>query len=135
LTASQLNTTLDNITCSEMFIFLGPCHSCSFINNLNETQNRAIYTSCGENETAYITNEEDHSLWPWGTIQALDPDHDASDADVNSDGKVSLDECEDHVYTYVYTALYGFEKSQTPELWIGTTIGDDGDEFIGDGEY
>ncbi len=64
-----IDDALDDITCGEIYIFLGPCHSGSFIDDLEDEQNRAIYTSCSSGESSYATYEEDHSVWDWAIIQ------------------------------------------------------------------
>jgi len=134
ISASQLDAALDDITCSEMYIFLGPCYSGSFIDDLDDEQNRAIYTSCQATEESHAQSPPSHhSYWDWATYRAIDPDLNANDADENSDGRVSLYELYEYAYDFV-TIIQGYDD-QHPDRWVGTTIGLDDNDYIGDGYY
>ena len=131
ISAVELDNLLDNITCSEMFILLEACYSGSFIDNLNET-NRLIYTST--NATQEGKGTFTHCFWAWATYMAIDPDLNASDADNNSDNRISLYELYKFAYDYV-TITYGNSTSgQDPQRWLGTLINDNS-SYIYDGHY
>jgi len=138
LSASDFDDELDSITSQVMYIFLGQCFSGSFIDNLDDEQNRAIYTSCKSNETGYCTGDSQHSYWPWGITRALDAFDKAPNADVNDDDRVSLDELFDWCYDYV-TTIYPPDhpeyNKQHPQRWLGTSIGSDTNDYIGDETY
>lgn len=124
ISANDFDSYLDGINCDEMVIFLGPCRSGSFIDNLNDKQNRAIYTSCTASQSGYLYVPPlglypTHSLYPWAVYRGLDPDLDASTADTNNDGKVSLRElfifCVDFVDDHT-------SSSQDPQYWTGNLV-------------
>ncbi|MBD3191251.1 MAG: hypothetical protein GF308_11435 [Candidatus Heimdallarchaeota archaeon] len=136
ITASEFDLFLDEIDCDEIVIFLGQCRSGSFINNLNDRQNRAIYTSCTADQNGQIyapptSFTATHSLFPWAVYRGLDPDLDASTADTNNNGKVSLRElflfCVDFVDDYTYS-------SQDPQYWVGNSV-NQFSTYIGDEYY
>lgn len=139
MSASELDSALDDITCQVMYIFLGQCNSGTFIDYLDSETNRAIYTSCDDDEGGHATN--DHSLWPWFTYRSLTSDvfgGDAEEADVNSNYCVSLDElfdwCYDEIINY-YPPEHQEYDTQHPQRWIGSSIGSDTNDYIGDEEY
>ncbi|MFX0091970.1 MAG: hypothetical protein ACFFBD_09425 [Candidatus Hodarchaeota archaeon] len=133
--AEDFDGWLDGITCSKIYIFLGCCHSGGFIEFLNDTQNRAIYTACRSNELANA--ETVHSSWAWATYRALNsgtgPHSNAEEADVNNDNRVSLNELFNWAYDYI-TVTKGY-TDQHPKRWLGSSIGSDTDEYIGDMYY
>jgi hypothetical protein len=128
ITANELDNALDAITCKNMFIWLGPCHSGSFIDNLDDESNRAIYTSCATNEVGYASG--DRSLWPYAIHQGLDPDMSAFLADTSSDGRVSLSELFNYGVYYVQVEM-GY-TNQNPQSLVGSAVTD---SFIGDWYY
>ena len=130
MTADEFDTALDAIHCEKMYIFLGPCHSGTLLNDLT-ADNRAIYTSCANAEGGWATSS--HSYWPYATVMALNPNIYASIVDTNSNGNVSLDE----LYWWVYTRITVYEglPNQHPQRWIGDGIFPDSDDYIGDGTY
>lgn len=135
MTRNELDNALDDITCKQMILLLGPCHSGYFIGGgLDDESNRAIYTSCKTSESghAYTT----HSYWPWAVYQALDPGsgsyQKAEEADANSDGRVSIYELYSWAYNYI-TITKGF-TDQHPQRWVGSGI-TDSSCYIGDMYY
>lgn len=130
MTAVEFDTAIDTIHCEKMYIFLGPCHSGTLINEL-EAYNRAIYTSCANAEGGWATSS--HSFWPYATVMALNPNNYASIVDVNSNDKVSLNE----LYWWAYTRITVYEglPNQHPQRWIGDDVYPDSDDYIGDGTY
>ena len=142
ISASQLDDYLDDITCDRMFIILGPCHSGSFINDLNAEINRVIYTSCESTQSGYVTDDGKHSLFPWASYRALDPQMNADDADVNDDDSVSLlemfDYCVYFVDDYILNVLQplypGYTFQQDPVRWPSTGTADNF-YFMGDRFY
>ncbi len=135
ITATQLDSYLDDIICDEMFIILGACHSGSFINDLDDEQNRAIYTSCMADQEGYFLLGSGHSLYPWATYRGLDPNLNADDADVNNDNKVSLYELFNYCVDFIDDNLDHSIYPQDPQRWVGTAIGDDANSYIEDGYY
>jgi len=131
ITASQFDSYLDDISCEKMFIFLGPCHSGSFIDDLDDEENRAIYTSCKADQSGYLSSGSEHSLFPWATYRGLDADLDADDADTNDDGRVSLYELFNYCVDFVDDNT---SESQDPQRWVGSSFADAG-YFIGDSYY
>ncbi|MFX0090638.1 MAG: C13 family peptidase [Candidatus Hodarchaeota archaeon] len=132
--ASQFDAMLDKIVCKAMYLFLGACYSGSFIEHLNDEQNRVIYTSSRSNEKSHRAGDV-YSFWPRATYRALDPDFYAITADNNRNGRISLWE----IYEYAYTSTTEKFDDQTPQRWIGQDIGigayPDADDYIGDGYY
>jgi hypothetical protein len=124
-----MDSELDSITSYYLAVFLGQCHSGEFIDNLNDgyEENRGIYTSCASNETA-ATEGVYHSAWPWAIMKGLDPDYNASNADTNSDDRISLDE----LFTFAYNYI---SNQQTPQRWLGDALVPDSSTYIGDGYY
>ncbi|MFW9845010.1 MAG: C13 family peptidase [Candidatus Thorarchaeota archaeon] len=118
ITANELDNALDTITCDNMMIFLGPCHSGSFIDNLDDESNRAIYTSCDSDEVGYASG--DRSMWPYAIHQGLDSEGEAFTADSNSDGRVSLTELFSYSIYYVQTVM-GY-TDQNPQSSVGTAV-------------
>ncbi|MBN1329304.1 MAG: hypothetical protein JXA54_07505 [Candidatus Heimdallarchaeota archaeon] len=123
-----------------MYIFLGQCFSGAFIPYLNNSQNRAIYTSCNSTQGAvsYDNSPTDtHSYWPWLTYRSLHPgtgkNQNAEEADTNSDNRVSLYEmftwCN---YTLCITLVF---RDVHPQRWVGSIIGSDTNDFIGSETY
>ncbi|MHA1434164.1 MAG: carboxypeptidase regulatory-like domain-containing protein [Candidatus Heimdallarchaeota archaeon] len=135
LWAYELDDELDDITCAEMDIFLGPCHSGSFIDNLDGEQNRAIYTSCKSTQSGWTNGY--HSYFPWATYRGLDPgsgyEQEAEAADTNSNGRVSLYELFTFCVNFVSSSIPSGE-SQDPQRWIGSSL-DDSSIYIGDHFY
>ena len=130
VSASTLDNWLDTITCQFMYIYLGPCHSGSFVDNLDGHDNRAIYTSCASDEVGHANSE--HSFWPWATYYALDPAGGATSADSNSDGRVSIGEL--FIYADYIVDIWNGPLTQTPQKWVGYLI-DESKHFLGDGYY
>lgn len=130
MTAAEFDTALDAIHCDEMYIFLGPCHSGTLINNL-EADNRAIYTSCDDHEGGWATTY--HSFWPYATVMALHPDNYASIVDTNSNDMVSLYELFN--WAYIRITVYEGFSDQHPQRWVGSSIDPDSNDYIGDGTY
>ena len=130
--APHFDTLLDGILCKYMYIFLGPCHSGYWINDLNDEPNRAIYTSCRWDEVGWAT--DDHSYWPWATRKALDPSLSASSADDDSNGKVSLYELYEWADHWVRVSQ---DKNQHPQRFVGQGVsyGNDLYRYLGDGTY
>lgn len=131
ITARQLDNYLDDIICDKMYIFLGPCHSGSFINNLDDEQNRAIYTSCKEDQNGYVSYGGGHSYFSWATYLGLNPNLNAVFADTNSDNKISLFELFNYCVNFVDT----YTSNQDPQRWVGSTFGNDADAYFGDEYY
>ncbi|UYP44755.1 hypothetical protein NEF87_001040 [Candidatus Lokiarchaeum ossiferum] len=146
LYANQLDNALDAISCEKMIIFLGPCHSGSFIDNLNDNQNRAIYTSCAYNQIAF--SYYSHSLWTWGIYSGLDFDLDGHDVDTNNNGLISLKELHDYSDDFIREKYvdYVFDPNadddllkivdpmsipQTPQRWVGSSFGSDSNFYLG----
>ena len=134
ITASQFDDYLDDITCDNMFIFLGPCHSGSFIDDLDDEQNRAIYTSCTSSQSGYVTSDYEHSIYPWATYRGLDPDLDAAVADTNNDDSVSLFELYEFCVDFVDNNIPWY-LVQDPQRWVGTSFYSDSFLFTGDRYY
>ncbi len=130
ISASSFSSYLDDIDCGKMFIFLGPCHSGSFIDDLNDKQNRAIYTSCSTNQSGWGNGT--HSFYPWLIYKGLDSDMDADDADTNNNNKVSLFELFNYCVDYINTLESQYNFTQDPQRWVGTEIGNDANAYIGD---
>jgi hypothetical protein len=136
MSAGELDLALDMIGCHEMYIFLGMCHSGSFIDDLTDydhyrdPDNRIIFTACKNNESSHVgTNDQGKSIsrWSYQTMRAIDPDYKASDADFTNDNRVSLYEIFEFAYDYC-------KSVQTPQKWIGDAI-DWENYFIYDGYY
>jgi len=119
MTADELDALLDDITCHEMYIYLGPCQSGSFIDNLNDNQNRAIYTSCEATGVGYVM--DGHSLFPWATYRGLDPTIDAFVADEDQNSKVSLYELFSYCKDFINDMLPE-GTTQNPQSWVGSLI-------------
>jgi hypothetical protein len=145
ISASDFDSKLDTINCSEMIIIIESCFSGSLIDDLNDEQNRLIYTSSNYT-TSYGWNEFDGDEWMGGwfsnsSICALDPDFNASDADTNSDDRVSLYEM--YLYANQTTIDIWTQRSEAwkaenpmakPQRWVGTGISDS-ETYIYDGYY
>jgi hypothetical protein len=118
-----------------MYVIISACKSGTIIDDIDDEQNRIVYTSCNSTENGKVFPDLASSLFPNGTIKALDPDYNASDADDNSDGKVSLYEIFDFAYDHVqyWVEYYEFE-SQTPQRWVGTSV-NDSTSYIDGGVY
>jgi hypothetical protein len=129
ITADQFDSYLDDITCEEMFFFLGPCHSGSFNDTLGDEQNRAIYTSCKSYQSGWGNGV--HSYYPWATHLGLDSDYDAADADDDDDNRVSLAELYDYCVDFIDSHT---NQDQDPQDFIGSQIDVD-TAYIGDGYY
>ncbi|MFX0065808.1 MAG: C13 family peptidase [Candidatus Hermodarchaeota archaeon] len=136
ITASELDSNLDEISCNEMFIFISACHSGLIIDDLDDEPNRAVYAACKADEKGWVFDDEMSSWFSNATIRAIDPDFNASDADTDDpkDGRTSLREIFDFAYDFV-TNLANETHPQTPQRWVGTTIGDDDEHFIYNGSY
>ncbi|MHA1126791.1 MAG: C13 family peptidase [Candidatus Heimdallarchaeota archaeon] len=134
LSGDDLDDELDEITCSKMYIFLGQCFSGKTIEYINDTSNRAIYTSCNSTQTGWADGS--HSFWPWATYRALDSGtgeyENAEEADDNSDNMVSLFELYDWAYDYIVERT---NYEQIPQRWIGSSIDPDTNDYIGDEVY
>ena len=133
ITPTQLDTALDMIRCTQMLIFLGPCFSGIFIDELKES-NRIIYTSSLENELSHASVSA-YSVWDRATYYALDPDFSAHTADTDSNGKISLWE----VYDYANNLILNRFDDQHPQRWVGLNFRinnrSDANEYIADGYY
>ncbi len=130
ITAVEFDTAIDAIHCEKMYIFLGPCHSGTLLNDL-AADNRAIYTSCANAEGGWATSS--HSYWPYATVMALNPNNYSSIVDTNVNGKVSLDE----LYWWAYTRITVYEglANQHPQRLVGDDVYPDTNDYIGDGTY
>jgi hypothetical protein len=118
LYASELDDFLDDVSCDEMYIYLSPCQSGSFIDELDGHNNRAIYTSCTATGVGYAT--DGHSLFAWATYRGLHPSLSATDADNNNDGRTSLYEL--FAYCVDFVQNYPGVGSQYPQKWVGSSI-------------
>ena len=129
MTASDFDDVLDTITCKYMYIYFCTCYSGLFIDYLNDEQNRAIYTSCGDELSR---DTIDYTYWGRAVVASLTPGsgefEKAEEADTNDDYKVSLYE----IYLWAYDYV---DHLQTPQPWIGSIIGSDTNDFIGDEKY
>jgi len=134
LSGDDLDDELDEITCQKMYIFLGQCYSGKTIEYINDTSNRAIYTSCNSTQGGWATGS--HSYWLWVTYRALDSgtgdEENAEEADDNSDNMVSLYELYDWAYDYIIDLT---NDEQRPQRWIGSSIDPDSNDYIGDEVY
>jgi hypothetical protein len=139
ITASELNGNLSEIDCAEMFIIIETCHSGSLIDDLNETSNRVIYTACNSSQGCYGWEAmEEGWLGGWfsnATIRALDPDFNASDADTNSDNRISLFEMFQFANQTIMDLNDQYGHDVRPQRWVGATISDDSTVYIYDGYY
>ncbi|MFX0208983.1 MAG: hypothetical protein ACFFDT_23565 [Candidatus Hodarchaeota archaeon] len=131
VTSTNLDNALDAINCREMFIYLGPCYSGAFIDDLEE-ENRAIYTSCSSFQRAHVNPTKTHAYWSWATYLSLNDN--APDADDNNDNRVSLWEI--FVYSKWRVLVYWDLEKQTPQRWIDPNgkLADE-DCYIYDGYY
>jgi hypothetical protein len=132
ISPSALDNALDTIICEFMYIMLGPCYSGAWIDPLKEN-NRVIFTSCASDQKGEVTWAGTHSIWPWGTYQALDSDLNATVADTTHDGRISLGELFDFAKKFLYDLDFG--ENQTPQRWKGDLIGSYDAHFIGDAYY
>ena len=130
--SDHLDILLDNIFCDHMYIFLGPCHSGYWIDDLNDEPNRAIYTSCDWDETGEAYSS--HSYWPWATRRAIDPNANAVNADDDNNGKVSLWELFEWADHWVRVTQ---DCNQHPQRFVGLGVayGSDFYKYLGDGTY
>ena len=121
ITANRFDNYLDDINCHRMYIFLGQCHSGSFINNLDDEQNRAIYTSCNENQSGYGTYR--NSYFPLVTYRALVPSSVTNNPDTNRNDKVSLLELFNYCVYYVNLMTDTWDQDQDPQSSLGSDFG------------
>ncbi|MHA2245414.1 MAG: C13 family peptidase [Candidatus Hodarchaeales archaeon] len=136
ISASDLDSALDEITCDEMFIIIDACMSGSLIDDLDDEQNRAIYTSANSTHVSWGFEGGIYGNWfARGTYYALDPDLNATYADDNSDNRTSLYEMWDYAYDYVMALNTIYSKVQDPQRWVGSSIGNDSLHYIYDGYY
>lgn len=127
-TAEEMVNRLDAINCEEMYIFLGPCQSGSFIDDLNVEENRAIYTSCLSNGTGFVL--DGHSLFPFATYRGLHPYLGHAVADTNNNGNVSLSELFVYCEDFIALSLAPYGNTQYPQYWPDTGV-DESNTYIG----
>jgi len=120
ITADEMSGYLDGITCNETYIYLGPCQSGSFINDINDMDNRAIYTSCSTYGTGFVL--DGHSLFPYATYRGLHPYLEQAIADTNNNGQVSLSELFVYCEYFVEISLAPYGYTQEPQSWVGLDI-------------
>ncbi|MCE7744391.1 MAG: hypothetical protein GPJ52_04580 [Candidatus Heimdallarchaeota archaeon] len=135
ITADDLDTSLDTITCRSMYIFIMTCYSGSCIPYLEE-DNRAIYTSSANVKSYYGSY---YSYWGGYIVASLVPgtgDYEfAEEADTNSNYKVSMYE------TYAWAKAYidYLLPAQNPQRDVGPALGSgdypDMNHYIGDESY
>lgn len=135
LSATELDSALDQIQCHSLYLIFGSCYSGSLIDDLKE-ENRLIYTASNSTETA--KGSEFKSDFMWATYAALEPfpyfgtfEESARVADLNSDGKISLLE----MYSFAEAFVTRKRINQHPQRWVGSLIGNDLFHYIGNGTY
>ncbi|MFX0051674.1 MAG: C13 family peptidase [Candidatus Hodarchaeota archaeon] len=133
ITGSTLNTYLDQIECAEMFIFIDACHSGALIDDFNGSSDRAIYTGCKADESQ-LTNYDKETFFADGIMKAIDPNLNATDADINDDNRTSLSEIFLFANQTVQDWCTYYSHTQHPQRWVGATIDED-DAYIDDGYY
>ncbi|NHJ87743.1 MAG: hypothetical protein FK734_19940 [Asgard group archaeon] len=99
-----------NIPCLQMYVFLGPCYSGTFLDDIGGVSNRAVYTSAQADSTG--DPADDHSLFPWATYRGLHPYLDKELADNNSDGVISLYE----LFTYCEYFVLKYKDYNHPQV-------------------
>ncbi|MFX0149643.1 MAG: hypothetical protein ACFFAJ_02580 [Candidatus Hodarchaeota archaeon] len=67
-------------------------------------------------------------------MKAIDPNLNATDADINDDNRTSLSEIFLFANQTVMTWCAEYNHTQTPQHWVGANIDED-DAYIDDGYY
>ncbi|MHA1306507.1 MAG: hypothetical protein ACTSO7_12050 [Candidatus Heimdallarchaeota archaeon] len=123
VTENNFDDYLDLIDCNEMYVFLGSCYSGLFLDETIKSDNRVIYTSCGET-TAHHGDPIGHADWPYATYCSLNPYLNLYEADIDSNGMVSLLEL------FQYCELEVLDDNQYPQKDTGNL--NDANIFLSD---
>lgn len=138
MSASDLDTTLDVITCKFMYIFINTCLSGSLGVPLSE-DNRAIYTATDEDSSTGGDGAADNTFWGGNIIFAFTPGSGdkelAEEADTNNNFKVSIYEA----YVQAKAVIDSIYPAMNPLRFPGDGLGSgdypDANHYIGDESY